>query len=180
MMYQRVLEQQALNKELDRWTDGHNVFGTLKFINGYITQEDKADLIHRKFWQSIDRTWYPSTAVKKGIRISRVCVKHFGMSGENIHYHFTAKATDKDTFIKTAQAIWQNTDKHTGNIEITSIRDRKDAYHYLAHEYVKVGSKTLDERTSHWNIPQFNELDYKNISQVRRLLKANESNRDTF
>ena len=74
MTYQRVLEQQALNKELERWTDGHNVFGTLKFINGYITQEDKADLIHRKFWQSIDRTWYPSTAVKKGIRISRVCV----------------------------------------------------------------------------------------------------------
>ena len=97
----------------------------------------------------IDRTWYPSTAVKKNIRISRVCVKHFGFNGENIHYHFTTKATDKDTFIKTAQAIWQKTDKHTGDIQITNIKDRKDAYHYLAHEYVKVGSKTLDERTTH-------------------------------
>lgn len=176
----RYLEQQALNKHLEEWTEGHTVFGTLKFANGFLTPEEKADKAHRLFWQKVDRTYFPTAAVKSGIRIPRVCFKHFGCSGENIHYHFTANVGDIFTFRRVAEVHWKQSDKHTGTIQIETIRDRTDARHYLAHEYTSIGSKTLDETTTHWNVPEYDAGKYKTISQLRRLLKTHESYSDTF
>ena len=169
----RYAEQQALNVALEDWTKTHTVFGTLKFVSGYDTPEDKADKLHRLFWNKIDRTYFPSAAVRQGTRLPRVCVKHFGESGYNIHYHFMAQAHDIKTFKDTAQALWLDLDKYTHDIEVTKIRDRQAAYHYLAHEYLRTGSKTLDEKTTH--ITEDDAVEFRNISQLRRILRVQES-----
>lgn len=176
----RYKEQQALNEKLEEWTKTHTVFGTLKFANGYITPEDKADRLHRLFWNKMDRTYFPSAAVKKGIRIPRVCFKHFGFSGENIHYHFTAQAHDISTFMKTAEAHWFDLDKYTHDIEITKIRNRHEAYHYLAHEYLEIGSNTFDEKTTHITEQANDAFEYKDISQLRRILKTHQQDNGTY
>jgi hypothetical protein len=173
----RYLEQQALNERLTEWTTGHTVFGTLKFASGYLTPEDKADKIHRLFWQKVDRTYFSASAVKNSNRINRVCFKHFGYSGENIHYHFTAKISDIVNFSKVAHALWQTVDRHTGTIAIEAIKDIKNARHYLAHEYINLGSKTLDETTTHWT-SKYEPENYKSLSQMRRILKAQDKRKE--
>ena len=177
--YERMLEIQALNKDLAIMTAGHNIFGTLTFSRGFTesdkfsasTKEKLADDIHRQFWQRIDRTYYSKKAVAEGVRIGRVCFKHFGSSGTNIHYHFTAKANCAE-FAILAKQMWLRSGAFTGKIQIETIRDWEDAYHYLGHEYVEVGSKSFCERTTHWDVSAVDNNKHKNISQLRRLLKA--------
>ena len=61
----RYKQQQALNRDLEYWTLGHNIFGTLKFANGNQTHPLKADKVIKRFWNTLDRTWYSASAVKK-------------------------------------------------------------------------------------------------------------------
>lgn len=174
-MENRYKEQQALNAALAQWTEGHNVFGTLKFMDGTQTSADRAGKSIRKFWNKIDRVFYPSNAVSKGIRIPRVVVMHKGYSGENIHYHFTAKVPFTSAFIDVAKTSWADLDWYTtnaDNVVIEQVRDLKSAYHYLAHEYTKLGSETLQEDTTHWQIPSYCAEKYKNLGQVRRIARA--------
>jgi hypothetical protein len=68
--------------------------------------------------------------------------------------------------------MWLRSGALTGKIQIETIRDWKDAYHYLGHEYVEIGGKSFDERTTHWDVSAVDNNKHKNISQLRRLLKA--------
>lgn len=167
---------QNLNEKLEDWTLGHNIFGTLKFADGNQTSAHKADKVIRRFWNEIDRTWFSAAAVKRNIRIPRVCVKHLGSTGTNIHYHFTAQANDALAFTKVAKAVWFGADRFTGISDISVIRNRQDAYHYLLHEYLQT-EDTLQEVTTHLDRQSINDAArYKNISQLRRIL----TKQDTF
>ena len=167
----RYKQQQALNRDLEYWTLGHNIFGTLKFANGNQTHPLKADKVIKRFWNTLDRTWYSASAVKKNIRVPRVCFKHLGETRQNIHYHFTAQANDTKTFMEVAQAIWLETDRHTGKVDFQIINNRQNVYHYMNKEFLQT-KDTLQEITTHLDRQSVNDATrYKNISQLRRILK---------
>ena len=90
------------------WAKDHNIFGTLKFADGTQTSDERAEKAIKRFWMTMDRFWWGASGVKAGHRLSRVVWQHRGVTGTNIHYHFTVKAGS--AFITRAKQAWRDAD----------------------------------------------------------------------
>ena len=123
------------------WAKDHNIFGTLKMADGAQTSDERADRAIRRFWVTMDRFWWGQSGIKAGQRLSRVVWLHRGVTGTNIHYHFTVKASS--AFIKRAEQAWRDADAFACDAQIEWIRDHAAAVSYGAHEYQKLGSEVL-------------------------------------
>lgn len=176
------LKQRERRKAVD-WlaaTDWQ-VFGTLKFTDGFNIKDKKAQAIVRRFFSKLDRLYLGANAVSAGHRLERAVFEHRGTSGRNLHYHFVAKPNVSVVeFCNTARCIWGSLDSWTmgyENTQIESVRDIADAVGYGLHEYGKQRAKTLCLPVTHMHqTPPV----VKPIYRFRRLLKQDALNGAAF
>lgn len=148
------------------WAIDHNIFGTLKFVDGTQTSDERAIRAIKRFWITMDRFWWGASGVKSGQRLSRVVWQHRGVTGSNIHYHFTVKAGS--AFITRAERAWRDADVFACDAQIELISNHAAAVIYGAHEYQKLGSEVLHAETTQTVICADNSK-YK-MSRLKRAL----------
>ena len=106
---------------------GYNTFGTLKFADTRnrkdLNKQFEADKLLTKFWHLIDSVWFSSSERNKGAKHNRICIRHFGVNGNNLHFHFVAKTHDIDAFSKVASKIWDQMHKATTDCKIEKYRN---------------------------------------------------------
>jgi hypothetical protein len=182
MNYAELERQQ---NELAMWlaqTDWQ-VFGTLKWTDGHSIGEQRAEAILRKYFNSLDKTYFGDKMVAAGHRIERAVFRHMGTSNSNLHYHFVARPnTNIAAFCETARCAWEEASSFTMGYENTwigGVRDVENAVHYGLHEYKTLGADTLFLPATHCAQPRPTP---KPIHQLRRLLvrkAANERTKET-
>ena len=127
-MQKEQQEQQALAE----WLAAQNftVFGTLKFTDGFDIYDKLAEKLVRRYFNTLDRTYYGNAVANNNVRHSRAVFLHKGASQENIHYHFLAKPnTDALLFCKLARKQWAGLGTHTMgylNTQIGLIQENKE------------------------------------------------------
>jgi hypothetical protein len=150
------------------------VFGTLKFTDGYGISLRRAENLVCKYFNKLDRAYYGNAATNVGMRHNRVVVKHMGTSGTNLHYHFLAKPDmDLALFADLARKQWAHMSSWTmgfADTDIAAVRSNKGSSIYMLHEYDKLGADTVFLQASALKAPKYSPLKYRNIRQMRRLL----------
>lgn len=145
-------------REFARWMldAGVDVFGTLKFHNGYEMRPEKGRKAIRHYWNTVDRQVFGKPAVKRGRRIIRFVFRHVGVSGYNDHFHFAAKsAGDVEVFCRRLRLLWyglREADERFSFIE--PIRNPIGAAFYLTHEIRQLSNETFQPDLSHIGVPQ--------------------------
>ena len=151
------------------------VFGTLKFTDGFEIHHKLAEKLVRKYFTALDRAYYGSAVTNSNIGHNRAVFLHKGASQQNIHYHFLAKPnTDAALFCKLARKQWAGLDTHTMGFldtQIELVRDNDAAANYMLHEYKNLGANTLFTAATHINTSTVPVAKYRNMRQLRRLLK---------
>jgi len=165
----RKKQRLELAQVMQEWTKGFNLFLTFKFSQGNLMNHDRALKIYSLFWNKMDRLWYSSPQIKKGLRIPRVSFVQMGSSGSNIHMHALTKPNDALVFKNIAENIWHATDKCTHDLHIEFIRNLDASNLYLAHEFTLRGSDSF--LPEHTHISNTNVPPTKSMSQLKRLLK---------
>lgn len=151
------------------------VFGTLKYTDGYNIHDKFAEKSVCKFFNILDRAYYGNAVTNNNVRHNRVVFLHKGSSNENTHYHFLAKpATSTALFCSIARKQWAGLDSHTMGFldtQIGLIEHHEGAEHYMLHEYRRLGADTIFTRATHLNTTNVNVSKYRNMHQLRRLIK---------
>lgn len=175
-------EQQALADWLAE--QNFTVFGTLKFTDGFEIYDKLAEKLVRRYFSALDRAYYGNAVTNCNVRHSRAVFLHKGASQENIHYHFLAKPnTDAVLFCNLARKLWAGLDTHKigyFDTQIGLVRNNDAAAKYMVHEYKKLGSSTLFAAATHINTKTIPITKYRNIHQLRRLLKVDSFAHDEF
>lgn len=166
-------EQRALSDWLA--AKDFTVFGTLKFTDGFNIHDTLAENLVRKFFNTLDRTYYGNAVANNNVRHNRAVFLHKGSSRQNTHYHFLAKPnTNAALFCKLARKQWAGLDTHTMGFldtQIELVRDSDAAANYMLHEYNNLGSKTLFTAATHISTSPVPVAKYRNLHQLRRLVK---------
>ncbi|WP_170528530.1 hypothetical protein [Ruegeria arenilitoris] len=166
--------------ELQKWIEkqGFTVFGTLKFTDGLMAGDVRAEKIVCAYFNALDRAYFGNAVDNVGMRHKRLVFKHLGTSGTNLHYHFLAKpSTDASLFSKLARQQWAKMSSWTIGADDTKIGpvcSNKAASSYVLHEYAKLGADCICLPASSLNSPARNPLSYRNLAQLRRLLSLQE------
>ncbi len=154
---------------------GFTVFGTLKFFDGTATNETRGEQTVRNCLSALDRAYYGKAVENVGMRHKRLVFKHFGTSGKNLHYHFLAKPnSDPKLYAELARLQWAKMNRWTMSAEetlIDTVRSNKAASAYVLHEYGKLGADCICLSASSLSPPTRAPLSYRNLSQLRRLLR---------
>ena len=173
-------EQQALVDWLAE--QNFTVFGTLKFNDGYEIYDTLAEKLVRRYFNTLDKLYFGNEGISNNVRHERAVFLHKGASQENTHYHFLAKPnTDAALFCRLARKQWAKLDTHTMgylNTQIELVRNNDAAANYMLHEYKSLGAKTLIASVSHLNTSAIPIAKYRNIHQLRRLLKLDSFEQD--
>jgi len=175
-------EQRALTEWLTAMD--FTVVGTLKFkfTDGFCIHAWWAEKLVRKYFNALDRVYYGNAAANSNVRHSRAVFLHKGSSQQNIHYHFLAKPnSDPVLFCKLARKLWAGLYTHTMgylDTQIELVRDNDAVANYMLHEYNKLGANTLFTAATHINTSNISTAKYRNIHQLRRLLKLDSFEHD--
>jgi len=173
-------EQQALADWLAK--QHFTVFGTLKFTDGFEIYDKLAEKLVLRYFSALDRAYYGSAVKNSNVGHSRAVFLHKGASQENIHYHFLAKPnTDALLFCKLARKQWAGLGTRTMeylDTQIGLVRNNDAAANYMVHEYKQLGPNTLFAAASHINASTISIEKYRNMHQLRRLLKLDSLERD--
>ncbi len=167
-------------KELQKWIEeqSFSVFGTLKFTDGFVVGDARAEKIVCAYLNALDRVYFGNAVDNVGMRHKRLVFKHLGTSGSNLHYHFLAKpSTDASLFSKLARQQWARMSSWTIGADETKIGPvccNKAASTYVLHEYAELGADCICLPASSLNSPARNPLNYRNLAQLRRLLSLQE------
>jgi hypothetical protein len=133
-------EHERSKRALAQWITEQDmpVFGALLFHANATTNKERRLKLLRVFWQKLDRCYFGNQATRKGRRINRHVVIHFGANGDNLHAHFIAEAIgDTNEFCKAARLIWVNLSSETIGFNSTHIEPVESLHHsavYLLHE----------------------------------------------
>ncbi|WP_170381169.1 hypothetical protein [Ruegeria atlantica] len=166
--------------QLRHWIEqqGFTVFGTLKFFDGTATNEARGEQTVRNCLNALDRAYYGKAVENVGMRHKRLVFKHLGTSGANLHYHFLAKPnSNPKLYAELARLQWAKMNKWTISAEetqIDAVRSNKAASAYVLHEYGKLGADSICLSASSLNPPPRNPLSYRNLAQLRRLLRLHD------
>ena len=113
--------------------------------------------------------------IKNNVRHERAVFLHKGTSQQNTHYHFLAKPkTDASLFCRLARKQWAALSTHTMgylDTQIETVQSNEAAANYMLHEYKSLGANTLFTPATHINAANIPVAKYRNIFQLRRLLK---------
>lgn len=168
-----MLQQQALTDWLVE--QDFTVFGTLKFTDGYNIHDALAEKLVRKYFGALDRVYYGNAVANNNVRHSRAVFLHKSFSQENTHFHFLAKPNaDAALFCRLARKLWAVLDTHTMGFldtQIKPVRDNKESANYMLHEYKRLGADTLFTPVTHINTSIVPVAKYRNMHQLRRVLK---------
>ncbi|WP_171134962.1 hypothetical protein [Ruegeria sp. HKCCD7221] len=170
--------------ELSDWiaSQHFSVFGTLKFTDGFEISEFTAEPILKRYFCMLDRAYYGNAATNVGMRHQRLVFKHLGSSGQNLHYHFLAKPyTDPQLFSHLARKQWASMGSWTmseQNTQIGPVLSNQAASKYVLHEYRSLGPDCLLLAASNLTPPSRDPLKFRNLAQLRRLLKLQQREDD--
>ena len=151
------------------------VFGTLKFTDGYNIHDRLAEKLVRRYFNALDRAYYGNAVTNSNARHSRAVFLHKGASQENTHYHFLATPNaDAVLFCNLARKLWAGLDTHTMgylDTQIKLVQHNEGSANYMLHEYKHLGANTLFTAATHIGTSNIHATRYRNMSQLRRLLK---------
>lgn len=159
--------QQALEDE------AYNVTGTLKFNNGRTIGRTTAHQILNAYWHKLDRTFF-GHAADKGTGIDRWIFSEYGKTGDNLHFHFKAKAPiEPYYFCCIANVLWSRFHHHTArgiyNWITPTLLTVKSA-RYTVKETRHFTYDVMGLAASHQN-KQGTEIEaFQNASQAHRIL----------
>lgn len=156
------------------WMAGNdwNVFGTLKFTDGTAIGKETADKLVRRFWNTMDRTYYGRLVETKGVRIKRATFLQFGDSGSNRHFHFIADVDFAAQFCVIAQDIWGDLDNWCDRQRswIAQARDAEACARYAARDCIYDNwrdESSLQEQLTHLHNYGFDRARLRNTTERR-------------
>ena len=162
----------------DQWQelladDAYTITGTLKFNKGTLISSTAARNILKAYWHKLDRTFF-GHAANKGIGIERWIFSEYGSTGDNLHFHFKAKAPiEPYYFCCIANVMWSKFNKHTSNgaqswITPTVLHQRSSNYTVKDTRHFTID--TMGPTASHQNTTNINCRTFQNAAQAQRII----------
>lgn len=176
MRAQRKLNWQRLTH--DGWStelrhEDYNITGTLKFNNGRQIGKRTAQKLLKAYWHKLDRMFF-GHAAKKGAGIERWVFAEYGELGDNLHFHFKAKApTETFFFCCVANTVWSKFHNQTSSkqlSEITPTINPKNSALYVSKSTRQFHFDEAGFSASHRNKANTNIESFQNIAQAQRIL----------
>lgn len=162
----------------DGWADelnkkDYDVTGTLKFNNGRRVSKTAANKQLIAYWNKLDRIFF-GKSVKKGVGIDRWVFVEYGTCGNNLHYHFKARAPAEPVFFcAVANIIWSGMNPQTAALKFNEITPTIDSQRSAF--YVTKGTKNFYYDAaglvaSHKNPNDTDIESYQTLAQAKRIL----------
>lgn len=165
------LTHEAWGKELSH--EVYDITGTLKFNNGRRIGKTTAKKILKAYWHKLDRIFFGKSA-NKGIGIERWVFAEYGELGDNLHFHFKAKApTEPFFFCCVANTIWSKLHAQTSSQQLSEITPTINPL--LSARYVSKSTRQFhfDEvgfSASHRNKTNIDIESFQTLAQAKRIL----------
>jgi len=162
----------------DRWKDlladdAYTVTGTLKFNKGTMIGKRTASNILNAYWHKLDRTFF-GHAANKGTGIERWIFSEYGSAGDNLHFHFKAKAPiEPYYFCCIANVMWAKFHRQTaGSIYnwITPTVLKKNSSGYAVKDTRHFTYDAMGLASSHQNAHVIDTTTFQNAAQAKRII----------
>lgn len=151
----------------------YDITGTLKFNNGRRVGKAAANKLLKAYWHKLDRIFF-GHAADKGVGIERWVFAEYGELGDNLHYHFKAKApTEPVFFCAVANIIWSEMNQQTSAqrfSEITPTIDPSKSALYVTKSTKQFHVDEVGFSASHQNKKPVNVEDFQTHAQAKRVL----------
>lgn len=162
----------------DRWQelladDAYSVTGTLKFNRGTMIGRTTARNILNAYWHKLDRTFF-GHAADKGIGIERWIFSEYGGTGDNLHFHFKAKAPiEPYYFCCIANVMWSKFHRQTSSskyswITPTVLKTNSSGYTVKDTRHFTYDARGLE--ASHQNTAGIDISTFQNAAQAQRII----------
>lgn len=150
----------------------YDITGTLKFHNGRQVGKAAANKLLKAYWHKLDRIFF-GHAVNKGVGIERWVFAEYGELGDNLHYHFKAKApTEPVFFCAIANIIWSEMNRQTATQKFNEITPTIDPIKSALYVTKSTKQFYFDEvgfSASHRNTKIINIEDFQTLAQAKRI-----------
>lgn len=162
----------------DKWQellsdDAYTVTGVLKFNKGAAIGRTTASKILNAYWHKLDRTFF-GHAANKGIGIERWIFSEYGGTGDNLHFHFKAKAPiEPYYFCCIANVMWSKFHRQTSSSKyswITPTVLRINSSGYSVKDTRHFNYDTMGLEASHQNEHTVNISTFQNAAQAQRII----------
>lgn len=153
--------------------DAYTITGTLKFNKGTMIGKTTASKILNAYWHKLDRTFFGHVA-DKGIGIERWIFSEYGGAGNNLHFHFKAKAPiEPYYFCCIANAMWSKFHRQTASniynwITPTILQANSSGYAVKDTRHFTYDTAGLE--ASHQNKSHINTTTFQNAAQAQRII----------
>lgn len=151
----------------------YDITGTLKFHNGRRVGKAAANKLLKAYWHKLDRIFF-GHAANKGVGIERWVFAEYGELGDNLHYHFKAKApTELVFFCAVANIIWSRMNPQTAAQkfnEITPTIDPTKSALYVTKSTKQFYFDEVGFSASHQNKKPINIENFQTLAQAKRIL----------
>lgn len=163
----------------DKWQEmladeAYTVTGTLKFHKGTMISTTTARNILNAYWHKLDRTFF-GHAANKGAGIERWIFSEYGGAGDNLHFHFKAKAPiEPYHFCCIANAMWSKFHRQTASniynwITPTILQTNSSVYAVKDTRHFTYDAMGLE--ASHQNKQFIDTSTFLNAAQAKRIIK---------
>src|SRR6056297_1548397 len=153
--------------------DAYSVTGTLKFNKGTVIGSTAARNILKAYWHKLDRTFF-GHAADKGIGIARWIFSEYGSTGDNLHFHFKAKAPiEPYYFCCIANVMWSKFHRQTaGSIYnwITPTILKANSAGYAVKDTRHFTYDAMGLEASHQNQQALDTATFQNAAQAQRII----------
>jgi hypothetical protein len=153
--------------------DAYTVTGTLKFNKGAMISSTAARNILKAYWHKLDRTFF-GHAADKAIGIERWIFSEYGSTGDNLHFHFKAKAPiEPYYFCCIANVMWSKFHRQTaGSIHnwITPTVLKANSAGYTVKDTRHFTYDAMGLEASHQNQQALDTSTFQNAAQAQRII----------
>lgn len=153
--------------------EAYTVTGTLKFNKGTMIGTTTATSILNAYWHKLDRTFF-GHAANKDVGIERWIFSEYGSTGNNLHFHFKAKAPiEPYYFCCIANAMWTKFHRQTaGSIYswITPTVLKTNSSGYTVKDTRHFTYDTMGLAASHQNKIFIDTSTFQNSAQAQRII----------
>jgi len=153
--------------------DAYTVTGTLKFNKGTMIGSTTARNILKAYWHKLDRTFF-GHAADKGIGIERWIFSEYGSTGDNLHFHFKAKAPiEPYYFCCIANVMWTKFYRQTANSIynwITPTVLQANSADYAVKDTRHFTYDAMGLEASHQNEQALDTSTFQNAAQAQRII----------
>ena len=153
--------------------EAYTVTGTLKFNKGATIGRTTAGKILNAYWHKLDRTFF-GHAADKGRGIERWIFSEYGSTGDNLHFHFKAKAPiEPYYFCCIANVMWAKFHQQTAGsiynwITPTILKTNSSGYAVKDTRHFTYDAMGLE--ASHQNKKFIDTSTFQNSAQAQRIL----------